>query len=192
MKQFTLKINQDGLNTIMHALECYSRLGCNQFAYVLESHPKFNNLDWEDKREIEEYLRHKIDERNFGIYHEAVAAFNQAFQIKKEIQKNVALADNPIRGHMTNIYDGALKKYDYIPVFIDENGEEIKDAISFEIPKKYRKTFEGYAKMGDYNKMWDAVDKWKIVPEDIRGNKREIAEGFSKVTVYEPYRMTRS
>ena len=122
MKTFNIKITEEALAVMMSALECYSRLGINQFRYCLEHNPAFEKLSYEKRHEIENFLKSHIDSRNFGIYHPKVTTFNKAFQIKKEIQKVLAVSKNPIVDNFTNEYDGALGDYDYVPGVITEAG----------------------------------------------------------------------
>ena len=186
-KTFNIKITEDGLNTIMRALECYSRLGLNQFAYCLEHNPKFDRLDWDDKREIEDYLRHKIDSRNFGIYHPEVAKFNEAFQIKKEIEKHIAISKEPVMEHMTNIYDGALADYEYIPKFYDDAGNKLEHQITQDIPKKHQEKLKNFGKKKDFEGLWHYVDKHLNI--GIRGNSTRISDDYTQITIVKPYKI---
>jgi hypothetical protein len=190
-KIFNIKISEDGLNSIMKALECYSRLGLNQFAYCLEHNPKFDRLDWDDKREIEEYLRHKIDARNFGIYHPEVAKFNQAFQIKKEIEKHISIAREPIMQHITNNYDGALEEEAYLPFFFDDSGNKIEHKISIKIDKKHHSKLKKLKESKKYEELWQYVDK-NIKNNDIKGLSSEISSDFNELIIYKPYKLIKT
>lgn len=185
-KIFNIKITEEGLNTIMKALECYSRLGINQFTYCLEHNPKFDRLDWDDKREIEDYLRHKIDSRSFGIHHPEVAKFNEAFQIKKEIEKNIAISKEPVMKHISNAYNGALDKYEYIPKFCDNNGNELKHEISIPISLKHQKKLKALGEKEDYAGLWKYVDKHNLKGK-IRGTTSEVSADYTKLIIFQPY-----
>ena len=186
-KIFNIKISEDGLNTIMKALECYSRLGLNQFAYCLEHNPKFDRLDWDDKREIEDYLRHKIDSRNFGIYHPEVAKFNEAFQIKKEIEKHIAISKEPVMEHMTNIYDGAIAEYEYVPKFYDDAGNKLEHQIAQDIPKKHQPKLKKFAENKDFENLWKYVNKH--LRTNIKGNATRISDDYTKMIIVKPYKI---
>lgn len=186
---FTLKISEEGLQVIMAALECYSRLGINQFSYCLEHNPAFDKLGWDDKRRIEDYLKHEIDARNFGIHHPEVERFNQAFQIKKEIQKNIAIARQPVRNHLTNEYDGAMGDLPCVPVFLDENGEAVRDEIRICVPKKHRVKLRKMIYDKDFKTLWDFVDK-NIDFKGVRGNSTRITDDAHWLIVSQPYRLT--
>jgi hypothetical protein len=187
-KKYTLRISEDGLETIKAALESYSRLGLNQFRYCLEHNPSFNKLDWETQGKIEEYLKYAIDSRNFGIHHPEVKQFNKAFQIKKEIQKHIAISQEPIMEGFSNAYDGAMSGCDYIPIFLDEKGEKIEHKIELKIPAKVQTRLKKLASKSKWDEAWDLVNK-TCNSEGIKGNQSEISPDFSKVTIYGPYRL---
>src|SRR3990167_1218306 len=84
-KIFTIQITEEGLNTITWALEIFSRLGLLQFNFALECIPNFSKLSWEERHEIENYLKQKLGNNNYGIYHPKVENFQKAFSIKKEL-----------------------------------------------------------------------------------------------------------
>jgi hypothetical protein len=187
-KKFKLEISEKGLQTIMSALECYSRLGINQFGYCLEHNPAFNKLDYETRDEIEKYLKFKIDSRNFGIYHPEVVKFHDAWQIKKEIQKQVAISKEPIMEHYTNTYDGATDGHDFVPIFLDENGNKIEHKTEIEIPKNIRGKLKKLSSQSKWPEIWDLIDK-NVDRKGIRGNMTRIAEDFTKITIHKPYRI---
>ena len=189
-KIFNIKITEEGLNTIMKALECYSRLGINQFTYCLEHNPKFKELDWDDKREIEDYLRHKIDSRGLGIYHPEVAKFNEAFQIKKEIEKNIAISKEPVMKHMSNSYDGALSDYEYIPRFYDDSGNKVEHQIIQEIPEKHQEKLKNLGKKKDFEGLWRYVDKHLKI--GVRGNATRISDDYTQVVIVKPYELVKN
>lgn len=186
-KKFKLEITEEGLRTIISALECYSRLGCNQFQYALDYNTKFFNLDYEDQSEIVNYLRYKIDMREWGIFSPSVEPFTKAYQIKKEIEKRLYLSENEgVRKHLTNESDGALYKKDYLPKFLNENNEEIKDCKEFPIPVKIRPKLKTFLKNKEWIKMWDLVNE-SIDFKNLKGSKSEISEDVSRVVIWEPY-----
>jgi hypothetical protein len=184
--KFTIEITEDGLQTIMAALESYSRLGIYQFRYGLECIPEFFNLSYDAQHEIEEYLKERlgVKYKNYGIFHEAVVPFTKAFEIKCEIEKFVSLKRvDGVREGYSKCYDGAVYRRDYLPDFIGE-----KDAKEFEIPRGIRPTLKSLAKKKQYDKMWELINK-NTDFDHIKGNKSEIAPDFSKVTVFEPYKI---
>lgn len=187
-KEFTIKITKEGLKTIMAALECYSRLGVNQFAYCLEHNPAFDKLDWGEKREVEEYLRFKIDNRGFGIYHPDVAPFTKAFEIKKEIQKYVTIAEKPIMEHIENSYDGAPKDEPYLPHFIDEKGERVRHEIRIKIPKKNQSEAKILIAKGKFDELWGYINK-NINFNGVTGNSTRISDDGTEIIISSPYRI---
>jgi hypothetical protein len=188
MKTFNIKISESGLKTIQDALECYSRLGINQFRYCLEHNPKFAAMSYDERHEIEDYLRHKIDSRDFGIYHPEVTKFNEAFQIKKEIQKNIAISKEPLMEHFTNTYDGALEDYEYIPKFYDDAGNKIKHEISIPISKKHQTKIRNYFKAKDFEGMWEYIDQNNLT-KGIRGDSTSVTNRFMKIVISKPYKI---
>jgi hypothetical protein len=187
-KTFNIKVTEETLEVMMCALECYSRLGINQFGYCLEHNPAFGKLGYEKRHEIENFLKSHIDSRNFGIYHPEVTTFNKAFQIKKEIQKVLAISKNPIVDHFTNEYDGALGDYDYVPKFYDDDGNRLDHKIVIDISKKHQKKLSALSKEKKYEELWKYVDI-HIKTDNIKGSKSEISEDFKYLIIYKPYRV---
>jgi len=189
MKMFNIKISKEGLQTIQNALECYSRLGINQFGYCLEHNPKFATLTYDDRNEIEKYLRDKIDNRSMGIHHPEVAKFHEAFQIRKEIQLHVAIDDNPIMEDFTNVYDGGRSdNAANIPAFYDDGGKRLRHEFQIPIAPKHRKKLKGFVTKKEYEKMWKYVGKYiNLVP--IRGSTSRISEDFMAVIISKPYKL---
>ena len=190
-KKFKIEISEDGLNIINSALESYSRLGLRQFKYSLEAIPEFFKLDYKTQLEIEKYLQSKIPgNNNMGIYHPEVKNFTKAFQIKKELEKYVALdKSGGIRENWSNIYDGCIYNEEYLPTFLDENNNKIEHKKEFNIPAKIKPKLKELAKESQWNKIWNLIDE-HVKKGDIRGNKTKIAPDFSKIIVYEPYRLS--
>jgi len=186
-KIFNIKITEEGLNTIMKALECYSRLGINQFTYCLEHNPKFEELDWDDQREIEDYLRHKIDSRSLGIYHPEVAKFNEAFQIKKEIEKNIAISKEPVMKDISNSYDGASSDYEYIPRFYDDSGNKVEHQIIQEIPEKHQEKLKNLGKNKDFEGLWRYVDEHLKI--GLGGSATRISDDYTQIIIVKPYKI---
>lgn len=191
MKMFNIKISKEGLQTIQNALECYSRLGINQFGYCLEHNPKFAALTWDERDEIEKYLMSKIDNRSMGIYHPAVTKFNEAFQIRKEIQLHVTIADNPVMEHFTNVYDGADDNVENIPMFYDDAGKRLKHEIQIPIALKHRRKLKSFVLKKEYEKMWRYINRY-INRVPIRGSTSRISEDFTAVIISKPYKITKT
>jgi hypothetical protein len=190
-KKFRLEITEEGLNTITQALECYSRLGCNQFQYALDYNTKFFNLNHDDRKEIIDYLRFKIDAREWGIFERHVEPFTKAFEIKKEIEKRIYLSNNDgVRKNLTNESAGPIYKHNYLPKFLNEKNEEIKDCKEFPISVKIRTKLKKLNKSKKYNELWAEINK-NINFKNIKGNKSEISKDFTKVIVWEPYLLKR-
>lgn len=187
MKKYTIQISEEGLKGIQAALDCYSRLGINQFSYCLEHNPAFVKLEWEDQQQIEEYLKFKIDSRGFGIYHPDVKKFTRAFEIMQEIEKYMAISENPIRESHSKDYDGALNPTEDIPVFLDENGKRIEDKIEIDIPKNHQRAIKILADKKDFEALWNYIDNIGL-KKDINGPKSRISDDFSKLIIYSPYR----
>lgn len=188
---FNITISKEGLRTIMRALECYSRLGINQFGYCLEHNPAFAKLDYEERDGIEKYLRSKIDARNFGIYHPEVAEFTEAFQINKEIEKYVALSEvGWVAESYSKSYDGALdENAPNIPKFRDSNGNSLLWERVFEIPLRLRKKMMNLSKSKKYTEIWDLVNK-NIDFGGIKGNSTRISDDFTKIIISKPYKIS--
>lgn len=188
--EFTIKITKEGLKTISAALECYSRLGCNQFKYCLAHNPSFAKLGWEEQSEIEDHLRSDIDSRNFGIYSPEVKNFTKAYEIKKEIDQKIVLSEKPIMEGFSKQYDGALHDYDYLPKFYGEDGKAVKHEVSINIPKKYQHKLKKLAENKDWNGLWDYIDK-HVPFNGVRGNAANVSEDFTKITISKPYRLSK-
>ena len=149
-------------------------------------------MSWGDKREIEDYLRNKIDSRSFGIYHPEVAEFNEAFQIMKEIQKNIAISDKPVMDHTSNIYDGALYNYDFLPKFYDDAGNKMEHEITIPIPAKHHKKLKNfYDTNKDYEAIWKYIDSHNLT-NGIRGNSSRISDCLTKITISKPYTLNKT
>ena len=184
-------MTSEGLKTIINALECYSRLGCNQFNYCLEFNPAFYKLDWVKRQEINDYLHNEIDSRNFGIYSPEVEEFMKAYEIKKEIEMQLVISEQPIMENGGNKdYDGALYKRDYIPTFTDNDGNEINHEIKINIPKKHRAKLEALALKKEWNNIWNYIDKI-IDLKNVRGNSTRISDDFTTIIISKPYKISK-
>lgn len=189
-KTFILKISEEGLRVIIDALECFSRLGIGQFKFALEFLPQFDKLPYEERLDVENYLKEKTNIRGY-IYSPEVEYFTKSFQIKKEIEKWVALENSGgIRNNYSVIFDGSLNKDDYLPQFLDKNFKHLEDKKEFLISEENR---EKLAKLMS-NQQFD--EAWKFVNDvvdfkGIHGAKSEISSDCKKVTIYEPYKRIR-
>ena len=187
MKKFKLEITEEGLNTIIQALECYSRLGMGQFKCCLEHLPDFDKLDYKTKVEVEIYLQSLTGRKNFGIFHPEVGPFTKAYEIKAEILKRVSLArTGGVRDTFTHIFDGALYDKDYLPKFLDKDDKEIEDCKTFPIPIIIRPKLKKLAEKKDFEKMWEMINEY-VDFKNIKGSESVISEDLTRVTVWEPY-----
>ena len=180
---YEIKINEVGLSTIINALECYSRLGLNQFMYCLEHNPKFMALDYDKRAEIESYLRREIDNTNYGIYHPDVESFTKAFDIKKECELFRAIATEPIMKNHTNVYDGSFNDGPHIPTFY-KNGEELKHEIKIPVPKALIKKMKAAAKKANYGEIWKLVDSFN----DVKGSCLRLIDDYCTLVIEKPYK----
>lgn len=187
-KEFNIKITKEGLETIIQALETYSRLGLRQMQYVFDVLPEFNSLNYRVRYEICEDLVQKLGcPQNYGIYHEKVAQFNKAFQIKKQIEKFVALDETDgVIEHLSTRTDGALKDYDYLPRFVDEKGSAVVHEKRFKIPKVMQHNLRTLAKQENWEKIWELIDK-NIKFGNLRANSTRISDDFTEVILSKPY-----
>lgn len=186
-KTFNLKITKGGLQTIVQALECYSRLGINQFTYCLDAHPKFAALSWDRKKHIEDFLKFCIDDNNLGIGHPEVVKFNEAYQIKKEIEKNIVISEKPVMDGYSVSYSGALGDYDYLPKFFDDAGNRVVHEIEYPLSPKQKEVLMDLRTKGLFTEMWAYIDK-TVNFGGVKGNSSRISEDLSKVIVNSPYR----
>jgi hypothetical protein len=193
-KKFTIQLTEKALNIVVAALDCYSRLGINQFQYGLEANPHFNKLDYDKQQVIAYYLMKKIcpDAPNIGIYHPSVPEHGLAFDIKKELEKWPALEKvRGIRKHYMNVYDGALRQGKDVPVFLDEKGGPLKDQVVFNIPLPLRSKIKRLAAKKKWDEVWECIDKHfdKGLKKGqlVRGTVREIDPEFMTLIVKEPY-----
>lgn len=119
-------------------------------------------------------LRNNPDVKQFSIAHD----------IKKEIEKHVAIRQNPVRTGSTSQYDGALYKGPAIPTFLDAQGNAIEHKIVLDIPKKHQKRIQQLATISN-TKMWQYIQDKKLAG-DIKGSSWKLAEDYSTLTIYEP------
>jgi hypothetical protein len=187
-KEFNIKITKEGLETIKAALETYSRLGLRQMQYVFDVLPEFNRLNYRVRDEICEDLVQKLGcPQNYGIYHEKVAKFNKAFQIKKQIEKYVSLDESDgVIEHFSTVINGPLRNYDYLPRFVDEKGSAVVHEKRFQIPKVMQHNLRTLAKQKNWELVWKLIDK-NIKFGNLRANSTRISDDFTEVILSNPY-----
>ncbi len=187
-KHFTIQISEEGINVLLTALESYSRLGLRQFRYALECLEDFDKLDYDVQLSIEKHLQLFIPgDNNLGIYNKKAEKFNKAFQIKKELEKYLHLSKSDgIKTAYSNIYDGSLQDYPYLPRFIDENGKRIEHKKEFDIPVQIQGKLKKLIEKKKFDEVWEMIYK-NIDFKGIKGPRTKISDDLKKVIVSEPY-----
>jgi len=186
-KEFNIKITKEGLETIIAALEVYSRVGLKQWNYVFDVLPEWWDLEVDQREYLLNHLRVDLKDNNYGIYHEKVAKFNKAFQIKKQIEKYVALDETDgVIEHLSTRTDGALKDYDYLPRFVDEKGAAVVHEKRFKIPKVMQHNLRTLAEQKNWELIWKLIDK-NVKFGNLRANSTRISDDFTEVILSKPY-----
>lgn len=186
-KPFNIKITKEGLDTICAALECYSRLGIDQYKYCLDHHPVFNRLPYEEKERIANYLQATIGDRHLGIEHKEAASALVAFNIKKEIDKHLAIIEQPVGPLSDNRYAGAIGDQSYTPRFYSDKGELVKHEVTVDIPKKHQVKIKKLYNNKKYTEMWEYIAKH--IKHKIRGNSTRVGKNFKHLVISRPYRL---
>lgn len=114
----TLELNEQQARTIINALDTYSRIGCGQFDIVEEvvvfgwATPRWENRDVarEALRTAKTVLFPELGPHSsYGIPNREVPLeFRRAYDLKKHIQRPMAIARDPNPTLLTVDYDGAM------------------------------------------------------------------------------------
>lgn len=117
--KITIELDEKQARTILNALDAYARIGCGQLNIVREVIcERWNDKRWEYREGADtgliiakQALFPELGSyhANYGIPNRDVPLeFRRAYDIKKHIERPIALAKNPNPAFFTSNYDGAV------------------------------------------------------------------------------------
>lgn len=202
-KKVSIEFDERHLNTLVTALDIYSRLRSGQIATALgNAFVDRDCLTYEDLQVIESIVRtltFRKDKDNiikspnsyYGIGCEELKDGTIAWEIKKAIEQYRHYESNDgYREIMNTGADGAMQ-YSEVPVpRIIENGGYWKPQKSFIVPQKYQKQIEECIASRQVEGIWAIIDKaFKKIPLPKGKTSRiEKHDGTFYVVVEEPLR----
>jgi hypothetical protein len=176
----TVKLSDKHLRVIETALEAYARAHLGQFGTMIDEIFPANKLAWENRDEIEKFLKARLmSELNsgyHGIHSKAVRDDAKiAFEIRQSIRQYLAVKNND------GYFDHTFVTYDDPPLASKEPLPEIVDFVKHKdfviddpkIVKKLDRLFN----QKKYKEMWDIVkeqdfykqtdgSEWQILPQE--------------------------
>lgn len=195
-KKVTIQFDEEHLNTLVTAMEVYSRLRAGQIKFAFDAAHSDKGLTYEDGETIESFVRaivfrkdemiSKNRNASYGVGCKEMKDGTVAWEIKKVIEQYQHYQRNDGCRRICDVSgDGPMQVSD-VPVPKILNFEPSK---TFDVPKKAHNILDKAYEKQDWETMWATVDlafKDKTLP---KGNSSKIEKVNNKwvVIVKEPY-----